>query len=142
MPQPLSITLQSLIDRSGRSQRAIERAAGLGNGTLSRYLGGKRTAMDTSTAARIADALECSVDWLLGREAAIVPDRRGPDLRRPGRGLHAPASGGGRHARHAGRRPDRRGQPMTRAPFTRRELAATAAFVLLLAELLAAWCAS
>jgi hypothetical protein len=57
----------------------VETAAHLGGGELSRVLRGKRAAQSISLdkLCDIADALNVTVDWLLGRDSAAMHDRIG-----------------------------------------------------------------
>lgn len=59
-------TAQSLIDRSGKSQRQVAKLVGVASSTISRWLSGG-TPPDLETASRMADVLEVSLDQLSGR---------------------------------------------------------------------------
>lgn len=58
----------------GRMTTAICREAGIAPHTLRDYLAGKYVPK-TSTATKLANALDVSLDWLLGREANAGAER-------------------------------------------------------------------
>lgn len=53
---------------AGLSQRELAKKAGITEGAVSRYTSGSRTP-DTSTVVKLADALEVTTDYILGRSA-------------------------------------------------------------------------
>ena len=59
--------IRQLIDKSGLTQSQVAAKAGLTPGAISHFVTGVRTP-GTSTVRRLADALNVSVEYILGRE--------------------------------------------------------------------------
>jgi transcriptional regulator with XRE-family HTH domain len=57
MPQDFRAILASRIDQSGKSLAAIARDAGMSRPDLSAYLAGRKAALNSTTLARLLDAL-------------------------------------------------------------------------------------
>ena len=60
--------IKSAMLEAGMSQRELAKKAGITEGAVSRYMSGSRTP-DASTMVKLADALNVTTDYILGRSA-------------------------------------------------------------------------
>ena len=72
----LAISIKKLAKQRGVSIKEMLAALGIGSNTMSALYHGKAMAYDTL--ARIADYLDCSIDYLLGRSGASETENKKP----------------------------------------------------------------
>ena len=71
--------IQNLIKEKGLTQKEVLNNCGINENTLKRMTDNK--GMSSFYLAKIADYLECSVDYLLGRTDTPEPEAPPPDIR-------------------------------------------------------------
>lgn len=67
----------------GWSQNELAGEAGMHASEVSDIETGRRTNLSSARLTALADALDCSTDWLLGRSGAKAPNPRKPARRGP-----------------------------------------------------------
>lgn len=76
IPKTLAERLSAARARTGLSAKALDREAGLTEGHTTLIESGRRPNIEAGTAAKLALALDISIDWL------VTGKGRGPDVAR------------------------------------------------------------